>query len=348
MKEDIDWSARDLELCDLLDRYRKNDGNPDVVVPASGGKDSRLVAHLLRHKYNMNPITVTWKPHLYTDVGWQNLISMIDNGFSNLLVSPNGDVQRRLCQLAFKNLGHPFQPFIAGQRTIGPKIALKYDINLVFYGENVAEYGNLLEDNFSPLMDTSLISCFDFTQIDALDKLKLSGYTLNELIHNHNFSLKDLNFYSAPSRSQLVESGMEIHYMSYYRKWVPQESYYYAVENTGFEPNPKRRDGTHCKYAGLDDVIEDLHFYMQYIKFGMGRCTWDSAQEIRNKMLERDEAISLVRRYDSEIPKEYISEILKYLDMDINTFTDIVDKFRPPHLWQYSRNEGFQLKYQLF
>ena len=118
MKRDINWNDREVELRQLLDRHRKNDGTPDVVVPASGGKDSRLVAHLLKYKYNMNPITVTWKPHIYTDIGWINLTSMIDNGFSNILVSLMV-VQRKLCQLAFQNLGHPFQPFIAGQRTIG-------------------------------------------------------------------------------------------------------------------------------------------------------------------------------------------------------------------------------------
>ena len=85
--------------------------------------------------------------------------------------------------------------------------------------------------------------------------------------------------------------------MSYYRKWVPQENYYYAVNNTGFTPNEKRKDGTFAKYAGIDDVMEDLHFYMQVIKFGMGRCTWDAAQEVRTGKLEREEAIALVNKY---------------------------------------------------
>ena len=33
-------------------------------------------------------------------------------------------------------------------------------------------------------------------------------------------------------------------------------------ENTGFEPNPVRTQGTYSRYAGIDDVIEWLHFYM--------------------------------------------------------------------------------------
>src|SRR3989344_5460895 len=44
--------------------------------------------------------------------------------------------------LTFKNLLHPFQPFIFGQKNIGAKFALKFNVPLVFYGENQAEYGN--------------------------------------------------------------------------------------------------------------------------------------------------------------------------------------------------------------
>ena len=76
-KQNTDWEKREQELITLLDKYRKNDGSWDVVVPASGGKDSIFVAHTLKYKYNMNPLTVTWAPHIFTDVGWRNLQNLI-------------------------------------------------------------------------------------------------------------------------------------------------------------------------------------------------------------------------------------------------------------------------------
>ena len=72
MKGKIDWIKRENELLKLLDRYRKDDGRYDCIVPGSGGKDSGVVAHMLKHKYGMNPLTVTWAPHLYTEIGFQN------------------------------------------------------------------------------------------------------------------------------------------------------------------------------------------------------------------------------------------------------------------------------------
>ena len=292
----------------------------------------------------MNPLTVTWKPHEFTPVGFHNLMGLVDSGQANIMFSPPGDVQRRLTALAFENIGHPFQPFIVGQRAVGPKVALSYKVNLVFYGENVAEYGNRIEDNYSPLMNPDLFTCFDFDE-STLHLYMLSGVTLEELVDRYDFALSELQQYKSPSRAQIDSSEIEVHYMSYYRKWIPQENYYYAVEHTGFKPNEKRKDGTYSKYAGIDDVMEDLHYYMQLIKFGMGRCTWDAAQEVRTGKLERDEAIALVSKYDQEQPVEFFDEILRYLDISENKFWSIIDSFRTKHLWTRDNKGIFSLRY---
>ena len=68
----------------------------------------------------MNPLTVTWAPHLFTEIGWKNLQSWINSGFDNFLHTPNGRVHRKLTKLAFENIYHPFQSFIIGQKLIGP------------------------------------------------------------------------------------------------------------------------------------------------------------------------------------------------------------------------------------
>ena len=107
IKNKIDWKDRELKLRDLLDKYRKKNGY-DVVVPSSGGKDSAYAAHVLKYKYNMNPLTVTWAPHLYTDIGWQNLQNCSHvGGLDNMLFTPNGRLHRKITSLAFINLLNP-------------------------------------------------------------------------------------------------------------------------------------------------------------------------------------------------------------------------------------------------
>ena len=161
VKNKINWDEREKKLISLCDKYRKNSGY-DCIVPGSGGKDSAYASHLLKYKYGMNPLTVTWAPHLYTDIGWKNFTNWIHiGGFDNILFTPNGKLHKLLTKLAFENLLHPFQPFIIGQKIIGPLMALKFNIPLIFYGENQAEYGNDIDENETPKMDKKFFSITD-------------------------------------------------------------------------------------------------------------------------------------------------------------------------------------------
>jgi hypothetical protein len=114
----VDWTEREKELVELCDKFRSKDGSYDCLVPGSGGKDSFYAAHILKYKYGMHPLTVTWAPHIYTEWGWKNFQSWIHSGLDNYLMTPNGRIHRLLTRLAVENLFHPFQPFIIGQKAL--------------------------------------------------------------------------------------------------------------------------------------------------------------------------------------------------------------------------------------
>jgi hypothetical protein len=127
--------------------------------------------------------------------------------------------------------------------------------------------------------------------------------------------------------------------LGYYLRWTPQEAYYYAVENAGFQANPVRTEGTFTKYSSLDDRIDGFHFYTTFIKFGIGRATYEASHEIRNKHLTREEAIALVRRFDGEFPQRYFQEIMDYIGMKPERFLELCDRFRSPHLWKQENGQ---------
>ena len=336
----IDWKVREKELLELLEKYRRNDGSYDCLVPGSGGKDSAYQSHILKYKYGMNPLTVTWPPILYTDYGYNNFKNWIEvGGFDNVTFKPNGIVMKLLTKLAIENLFHPFQTFILGQKNLAPKIAKNFGINLIFYGENEAEYGNPISDNNSSLRDKSYFT------MNNIDKIYLSGITIKELLEKYeNISKKDLLSFLPIYEKDYLKVDLQVHYLGYYLKWIPQESYYYAVENTGFKPRPFRSQGTYSKYNSIDDKIDDLHYYTTFIKFGLGRASYDSSQEIRNLHLTRDEGMSLVKQYDGEFPDLYFDEVLKYLEISKSQFLKIEEKFRSPHLW-VKKNNSWKLRY---
>lgn len=338
----IDWKQREKELKELCDRYRRHDGSYDCIVPGSGGKDSARAAHELKYKYGMHPLTITWAPHLYTEIGWKNFQNWIHvGGFDNCLFTPNGKVHRLLTRLAVQNLLNPFQPFMIGQKTLAPHMALRHKVPLVFFGENEAEYGNPIGDNHSPLRAKNY-----FTKASR-DKIHLGGVSLTELIEKHKVEPADLQPYLPADEDKLEELGVQVHYLGYYIKWIPQECYYYAVEHTGFEANPERTEGTYSKYNSLDDRIDGFHYWTTFVKYGIGRATYDAAQEIRSGHIDRDEAVALVRRFDGEFPKKYYKEILEYLGMDEKEFHATVDKFRSPHLWEKTGAGEWKLKHQV-
>ena len=338
----IGWSQREQKLLELLDKFRSKDGSYDVIVPGSGGKDSAYTAHILKYKYGMNPLTVTWAPHLYTDIGWDNMQEwMHTGGLDNILYTPNGILHREMTKNAFHNLLHPFQPFIVGQRIIGPSMAKKFGVKLVMYGENQAEYGNAIEENTNPIMN------MDFFSSDDELNMKFGGVKMIDYIKSGKYKKEDFLPYIAPKKEDLVSSGVEVHYLGYYLKWDPQECYYYAVENTGFKANPERTEGTYSKYSSIDDKIDPFHYFTTLIKFGIGRCTYDAAQEVRNGKITRSEAVYLVNKYDEEFPKKYFKDFLAYISTTEDEFWKTVNKHRSPHLWE-NINGDWKLRNKVF
>ncbi len=328
-KERIDWAARERELVRLLDQHRRTDGSYDCIVPGSGGKDSAYAAHVLKYKYGMHPLTVTWPPILYTDIGIKNFRTWIEvGGFDNITFKPNGRVHKLLTKLAVERLLHPFQTFILGQKNLAPKIAIQYGVPLIFYGENEAEYGNPVADNASSLRDKSYYTA------EHIDELTFGGASVPELRERFGLTVHDLNAYMPAPHKDLEKSNIQVHYLGYYMKWTPQESYYYAVEHTGFEANPVRTEGTYSKYNSLDDKIDGFHYYTTYIKFGIGRATYDASQEIRNKHITREEGVALVRRFDGEFPERYFKDVMDYLEIAPERFLQLCDEGRSPHLWK--------------
>jgi N-acetyl sugar amidotransferase len=333
-KEHTDWEAREQELLKLLDKHRRSDGHYDCIVPGSGGKDSAYASHLLKYKYGMHPLTVTWPPILYTDYGLQNYLNWTAiGGFDNLTFKQNGKVLALLTKLGIENLLHPFQTFVLGQKNIGPKIAAKWQVPLVFYGENEAEYGNPIADNKTSLRDKSHYT------MRNLDEIYLGGVSIRELVDRLDLDLADLMAYLPLDYKEVERTPVEVHYLGYYVKWTPQEAYYYATEHTGFQARPFRSQGTYSKYNSIDDKSDDLHYYTTYIKFGLGRASYDASQEIRNMHLTREEGVALVQRFDGEFPDLYFNEIMDYIGMKPERFHELCDKFRSPHLWMKDNGE---------
>lgn len=332
-KAAIDWAARQKEFAAVCDRHRRTDGSYDVLVPGSGGKDSACIAHRLKHDYGMHPLCVTWAPMLYTDIGWQNLQSFIAAGFDHVLVSPNRILHRKLSKIAFVKIGAHFYAFGRGQMAVPFNLALEKGIRLVMYAENgEGEYGGITRYN-----DKAGVSWEDF------ERFYHAGITMEQTLRvgvaEGYFTPEEARApgwkqYTIPSAAALNAADIEMRWFFYYHKNVPQENFYYASRHTGFQPNPERSEGTYTKFASLDDKTDGFHYWMGFIKYGIGRATSDAAHEVRDGYLTRAEAVALIHRYDGEFPARHFREFLEYHDFTEEEFWTVVDAYRQPHIWE--------------
>jgi hypothetical protein len=201
------------------------------------------------------------------------------------------------------------------------------------YGENgEVEYGGDMKNAYIPTRDYR-----------GDPKKTYFSNLLPEEFTKYGIDQKDLWPYLPPKNRLLDDLKAEIHFYSYYKKWIPQENFYYCVENTGFKPNPIRSEGTYSKYASLDDQLDGFHYYLAYIKFGLGRATSDAAHEIRDGHLTREEGVQLVNKFDGEFPEKHFQTFLDYCDIDKEYFDKVIDSWRSPHIWKKNDKDEWEL-----
>ena len=334
-KKNFNWKEKEKNLEEILDKHRKTNGDYDVVVPGSGGKDSIYTSIILKEKYNMHPLTCTWAPGIYTDVGWKNYNSWINYGFDNYLLTPNKKVHRLLTKLSFLNLLHPFQPFALGQNSLPLKTALEKNIKLIVYGDSIKEKAIGSEGESK---SHSKPEVWHYANSD--DEIYLGGVNIKEIEQKYKIDRHEINCF-LPAKKELIDnSNLEVLHLPDFINYNPQNNFYFAKQKTGFEVNPDgRTEGTYTKYQSLDDKLDGLHYYAWFIKTGRGRTTEDAALEVRNEIITREEAIMLVKKFDGEFPKKYFKDCLEYMGISENEFWETIEKFRPNNIWEKKGND---------
>ena len=336
----INWDDRKKEFLELVKKIKseKNNDNPyNCLVPWSGGKDSTYVALRLKFEFGLKPLLVTFSPLIPNYVGQFNRQILIKKGFDALYFSPNQKVAQILARRFFIERGNPKVAWDAGINSVPVNTALNYYIRNIFYAEHgESEYGGLVLDEESKKTRNSQ---------EVIEHI-IGDYPENWI--DDELSLSDIKPYMYPSQETIDKNKIKSHYFSYYFKWSINENYNYVKKNLPdfMENKMGRTEGTFTNFDSLDDKIDDLYYYMQYIKFGFGRATRDASRFIANGELLRKEAVDLVKKYDGEFPSRNINEVLKYLNISEFDFEEIINKHRNEEIWTKDNNY-WKLKYKV-
>ncbi len=333
-KKTIDWKSRHDEFLRLVEPYRSKNGEWDCVVPWSGGKDSSSIAYRLKFELGLNPLLVTFSPMIPNAVGQHNCEQMVRAGFDHIMFRPNQNVHRILAKRFFIERGNPKVAWDAGVNVIPVKEALNNKIRLVFYAEHgESEYGGRVLNEESRRLR-------DFTEvIEHQIGDDPRNWVMDGVIE------ADLNPYTYPSVEDLNDVGIKALYFAYYFKWSMYENFQYLKDKIDFKRHPiGRTPGTFTNFDSLDDKMDDLYYYMQFIKFGFGRTVRDTSRFIQNNHMTREEAIAFAQKFDGEFPDQNLDEVLEYLNLTKDEFYVIVDKHRNEEIWK-KENGQWKLRF---
>ena len=335
-KKTLDWSCREKELVELLDEYRSNDGSFDCIVPVSGGKDGSYVAYNLKHKYGMNPLSVTINPALPTELGQRNLQNFIKSGYPHVALSPSESAMRTLNRFGFLEIGFPYFGWFSAVTLAPMEIAARFGCELVFYGEDgEVEYGGASAKQSTPYRDLAF-----------MEKIYLeNGH--KSVISASGQPAEELQFFQIPDALRpRIESLKRLNW-SYFENWDPYRNYLTAKAHCGLEDAEGSNTGTFTNFAQNDQFLYALHTYLMYLKFGFGRANQDACIEIRRGAMSREQGVELVRLYDGHYPGEFEDVYLEYFEMSRDEFLGVLRKWANPHLFDETEPGIWKAKFTI-
>lgn len=332
-KKKIDWNERQKFFDTIVKKIKKkNKSDFDVIVPVSGGKDGSYVTYQCI-KRGLRVLNVTVNPPLRTELGYQNLENFKKNDVNLFEINLPYESHRKINKYSFINHGRPLYGWLIGIFSSIFKLALRYKIPMIMYGEEgETEYGG------NDLQKKKLK--FDKTY---LKNLIFSG-VYEETISRAKISKDDLHFWEIGKNNR----NLYLCHWSYFENWDSYRNYVIAKEHFNYKEKSGKNYGTYTNFSQNDTILYDLHCYLMFLKFGFGRATQDIGIDIRRGSLSRSQGVRLAQIYDNEFPAEYLKDYLDYFQISKGDFYKILYKHVNKKLFNINKSgeivPNFELK----
>lgn len=326
--DDVDWDERRelfQELVDDAKAIAKERGNShDCIIPVSGGKDSHFQVWLLKEKYGMNPLLVSFNHGFNTPAGLRNLNNLIEkSGCESIVYTASKDSVRKISRYMLEKVGDITWHYHAGIRTLPFKVAVEKNIPLIVWGEH----------GFAEL--TGIVSLKDYVEFTRWNRKEhdMRGIEAHELIGHHGITLDDIHPYIYPEDDEIERTEVRGVYISNFFKWNAEEHARLMKKEWDFGYITYKRDRTFSLYSKIEDHANDVHDYLKYLKFGYGRATDDASMEIRHGRISREEGLALIKEYDSREPQT-LDFYCDFLSITKQEFYDLVEPMRDHNIWK--------------
>ena len=322
-KQLTDWDQRFEELKKLCDKHRnKNKFGYDCIIAVSGGKDSHFQVHIMKEVLGMTPLLVSVEDNFpMTEAGKHNIRNISETfGCEIISLKPNIKAQKSIMRKTFENYGKPTWYIDRLIYTYPLHMAIKFNIPLLVYGENISyEYGG------SGAIETPSAKEQIFNGV-------ASDIDTNELL-NPSVTLKDLTLCQPPT--QIEMSKIDPIYLSYFVPWNSYLNYTFA-KSVGFHDLTHEWSRTHNveNFDQVDSRAYTVHYWLKYPKFGHQAATDYSSRFIRYGLMTRKEALEAVKNHDHALDPFAVRDFCEFCGYSEREFWAIVDKFYNREIFQ--------------
>jgi N-acetyl sugar amidotransferase len=330
-KSRINWEEREKKLRVIVEWAKaKSNGGFDCVVGVSGGKDSLVQALYAKDQLGLKALLVNLAPDGITEVGRHNLENMVQHGFDMVTFRTNPKVWRKVTRRAFFEYGNPVKPSEYPLFAVTYHTALNFGIPLIIQGENPAITVGITGD-----LDA------DDDALNVNQYRTLNGCNASDWVQE-GVDLKDLIFYQFPDKSKLRKKVRAIYLGYYMKEFSFPGNIEFAVAN-GLKGRPEHDPnltGRLSPYSSVDSDMQIVNQMLKYYKFGFGFVTDEVCYDIREGRIPRKEGIGLVEQYDGKCDDSYIYEFCEYIDISVEEFWQVVDKFVNKSLFEKDVRTG--------
>jgi N-acetyl sugar amidotransferase len=316
---EIDWQSRKLELEDIVKFGKLNNSSGyDCIIGVSGGKDSTRQALFVKEQLKMNPLLVCLAPPPIevTIRGVDNLSNLIKLGFDCISINPSPIIWKELMKLSFYKYVNPFKSTELALFSSVPRLAIAYQIPLIWWGENSA-------------LQLGEVSVMGKNGSDGNNLRKmntLGGGDISWILENQ-FKKNQILQYCYPTEEEILKADLRITFLGYFWKdWsLIDNANFSALRGLEIRNNHPLEIGEHVGVTALDEDWTPLNQMLKYLKYGFGRTTDYVNEDIRLGRITREEGVKIVEKYDGSCSDEFIKSFCAFIEISTQEFWEVVD-----------------------
>lgn len=333
-KYQIDWAEKEKEFKTILGYYKNTpDSDYDCIIPVTGIGDDFYVVDLVKNKYGLNPLLVTYNTHFNTKVGIRNLARLCTVMDCDHILSTVGpDTLKKITKETLRLIGDMYWHVLCGTQTFPVQVATKFRIPLIIWRNNGwMDQVGMFSHHDHVEMTKKVRKEHGLRMLDAEELLSKSDV----LTH------KDMIPFVYPSNEQLEKSRVRGIYINNYFFWDSKKQTEWAIKNHSYETLKQERT-----YNTYETIFchnnANIHDYIKFLKFGYGKATDHTSRDIRLKRMSRSSAIEMINKYDSVKPSN-LNVFLKWLGISEAELLTYVDQFRDPKSWKRNTDGQWEL-----